>query len=217
MLTEPPPPGLAVVHGVMEEGWICAARRRAGRELWLVSPTPSCSAGASPRPRRAQRSRAVAPEVFFADVTPGDYVVHMEHGIGRFQRAGQAGLRGRWSASTCRWTTPRATGCTCRCIRPTAWPATWAPASSPRRCTAWARHDWEQLKARTRKAVAEIADELLELYAAREVVHGPRLQPRRPLAGRAGGELPLRRDRGPAGGDRGGQARHGAAAARWTA
>ena len=58
--------------------------------------------------------------------------------------------------------------------------------------------DWEQVKARASKAVAEIADELLELYAAREVVAGPRLQPRHRLAARAGGQLPLRRDRRPA-------------------
>ena len=37
--------------------------------------------------------------------------------------------------------------------------------------------DWEQVKARARKAVAEIADELLELYAAREVVEGHAFSP----------------------------------------
>jgi transcription-repair coupling factor (superfamily II helicase) len=37
--------------------------------------------------------------------------------------------------------------------------------------------DWEQVKARARKAVAEIADELLELYAAREVVQGHAFSP----------------------------------------
>jgi transcription-repair coupling factor (superfamily II helicase) len=37
-----------------------------------------------PAPRRVRRPRAVTPEAFFADMSPGDYVVHLEHGIGIF-------------------------------------------------------------------------------------------------------------------------------------
>ena len=81
------------------------------------------------------------------------------------------------------------------------------------RCTAWAPPIGNRSKQRARRAVAEIADDLLELYAAREVVQGHAFSPDAAVAARAGGQLPLRRDRGPAGRHRGGQARHGAAAA----
>ena len=40
------------------------------------------------RQARQQRRRfqsSVAPELFFADVNPNDYVVHMEHGIGVYE------------------------------------------------------------------------------------------------------------------------------------
>ena len=34
--------------------------------------------------RRPTAHSTVAPEIFFADVKPGDYVVHLEHGVGVF-------------------------------------------------------------------------------------------------------------------------------------
>src|SRR5207245_7990865 len=37
-----------------------------------------------PRGRPAPRPRRHAREVFFTQFSPGDYVVHLEHGIGRF-------------------------------------------------------------------------------------------------------------------------------------
>ena len=41
--------------------------------------------------RRTQKQSKVAAELFFADVKPSDFVVHLEHGIGQFDGSGQDG------------------------------------------------------------------------------------------------------------------------------
>ncbi|MCU0502756.1 MAG: hypothetical protein MUC51_13515, partial [Anaerolineae bacterium] len=96
----PPPPGLTVVQGVMDEGWKLECRMMNDEcstegadssfitdhssSLWFLTDAELFGWG-KPKPRRPQRTRALAPEVFFADVKPGDCVVHIEHGIGRFK------------------------------------------------------------------------------------------------------------------------------------
>ena len=71
--------------------------------------------------------------------------------------------------------------------------------------------DWQKAKARARKAVREIAAQLIQLYAARQTLQGPRVRPGHAVAARAGGRLPLHGDARPAGRDRRGQGRHGEA------
>ncbi len=73
--------------------------------------------------------------------------------------------------------------------------------------------EWARTRDRVRRAVADIARDLLELYAARQVLPRPRLLARHALAAGAGSLLPLRRDARPARGDQRGEARHGGAAA----
>ena len=53
------------------------------------------------RIRRRRQFRGGAALESFAALKPGDYVVHMDHGIGQFQRDG-AGARGRGGCSR-RW------------------------------------------------------------------------------------------------------------------
>ena len=58
--------------------------------------------------------------------------------------------------------------------------------------------DWANTKSKARKAVKEIAGELIRLYSARMASQGPRLRPGHALAARAGGGVPVRGDPGPA-------------------
>ena len=89
VLEPPPPRSLTLVQGTLAEGWALRAAGDAAsrgslpaspahrrRDLWLGA--------ARARGARSGR-RPVAPEAFFADVQPGSYVVHVEHGIGLFQ------------------------------------------------------------------------------------------------------------------------------------
>ena len=54
--------------------------------------------------------------------------------------------------------------------------------------------DWKKAKARARKAVREIAAQLIQLYAARQTLAGPRVRPGHAVAAGAGGRLPVHRD-----------------------
>ena len=71
--------------------------------------------------------------------------------------------------------------------------------------------DWAKTKGRARKAVRQIAAKLVQLYAARASAPGSRLRPGHPVAARTRGRLSLHRDARPDGGDRRGQGRHGEA------
>ena len=56
---------------------------------------------------------------------------------------------------------------------------------------------WEKAKTRVKKAMRDMAEELLKLYAARKAVPGPRLQPRLALAAGVRGRLRVGADRRP--------------------
>jgi len=186
-IAQPPPPGLTLVQGVMEEGWRLegdgvkpggpgageAGDARGG--LWFLTDAELFGWG-KPKPRRPQRPRAVAPEVFFADVQTGDYVVHLEHGIGQFQGLIKMAvdgvereyLRVEYAQGDQLYVPVHQADRLARYVG-----AGDVTPSLHRLGTA----DWEQVKARARRAVAEIADDLLELYAAREVVQGHAFSP----------------------------------------
>ncbi len=173
-----PPPGPALVQGVMDEGWILRGREDGEPDLWFLTDAELFGWG-KPKPRRAPRPWAVAPEVFFADVNPGDYVVHMEHGIGQFRglvKMAFDGLEREYLevdyAHGDRLYVP-----VHQADRLARYMGVNDAAPALHRL---GTQDWEQLKARTRKAVAEIADELLALYAARAVVQGHAFGPDAP-------------------------------------
>ena len=118
----------------------------------------------------------MAPEVFFADVQPGDFVVHIEHGIGRFHGLLRMPVDGtereylqvEYAQGDQLYVPVHQADRLARYVG-----AGEAIPSLHRLGTA----EWEQVKQRARRAVAEIADDLLELYAAREVVQGHAFSP----------------------------------------
>jgi transcription-repair coupling factor (superfamily II helicase) len=196
-VTTPPPPGLTIVQGVMDEGWrleVGSWKLEAGDQaptfnlqpstfnlqpptsnLWFFTDAELFGWG-KPKPRRPQRTRALAPEVFFADVKPGDLVVHIEHGIGRFKGLVKMALDGaereylqvEYDQGDQLYVPVHQADRLARYVGP----GEGAPALHR-----LGTLEWEHVKARARKAVAEIADELLELYAAREVVQGHAFSP----------------------------------------
>ena len=70
--------------------------------------------------------------------------------------------------------------------------------------------DWSSTKSKARKAVKEIAGELIRLYSARMASRGHAFQQGHALAARAGGGVPVRRDPRPADHHQRGQGGHGA-------
>ena len=71
-----------------------------------------------------------------------------------------------------------ATGCSCRPTRSTSSPAT--SAARRRRCNRLGGADWPKTKGRARKAVREIAGELIRLYSARMATRGHAFGPDTP-------------------------------------
>ena len=119
----------------------------------------------------ARRKRQIDP----LELKAGDYVVHEQHGVGRFVEMKQREVGARPASTSSSSTAPpsaaaRPTGSTSRPTRSTRSPATSA-ASSPT-LDRLGGADWTKRKAKARKAVREIAAELIKLYAARQATKG---------------------------------------------
>ena len=142
-----------------------------------------------PQPRHRQRPVAEAPEAAYADLQPGDWVVHADHGIGRF-----AGLVRR--------TIERAER-DYLCIEYADGDQLFVPVHQADRLTRYVGPDgrepaptrlggaaWSRVRGRVREAVQEMAEELLELYARRNVVQGHAFSPDTPWQAELEGSFP---------------------------
>ena len=176
----PPPRSLTLVQGTLTEGWMLrgvkdegvslGALSLAGSSLHLVTDA-EVFGWARPVPRRARRPRPVAPEAFFTDVEPGSYVVHVEYGIGLFQGLVKMGFNGaereyllvEYAAGDKLYVPVYQADRLSRYV---------GTSELPLRINRLGTAEWEHVKAKAKKAVEEIADDLLALYAAREVVEG---------------------------------------------
>ena len=124
-----------------------------------------------PQPRTRPRQGAQAPESNYADLEPGDFVVHVDHGIGRF-----AGLVDRELEGQAR---------EFLAIEYADGGSLFVPVHQADRLTRYLGPDggtptldrlggqaWQETKERVSGAVHQVAQELLELYARRHVVEG---------------------------------------------
>ena len=178
---EPPPSrSLTLVQGTLAEGWIL--HRAGAGDPALAAPSlhlltdAEVFGWARPVPRRARRPRPVAPEAFFADVQPGSYVVHVEHGIGLFTGLVKMGLNGGEREYLL--------------VEYAAGDKLYVPVYQADRLSRYVgvsdheprinrlgTAEWQQVKAKAQKAVEEIAGDLLDLYASREIVAGHAFSP----------------------------------------
>ncbi len=172
----PGPGELRFVQGALAEGW--DLKPDDGVTTHLLTDT-EIFGWKRPEPRRHVARRPQTPESTFADLESGDYVVHIEYGIGRFmglqKRTIQGGEREylvvQYAANDKVYVPIHHADRLTRYVGPDET----APKLS-RLGTA----DWSQVKARAQRAVEEIADELLELYAARETIQGHAFSPDSP-------------------------------------
>src|SRR5687767_9721014 len=120
------------------------------------------------KPRHPERRRRrVAVGSFLSDLKPGDHVVHEDHGIARFERfitREIAGVVREYLELRFAGTDVVALP-TERVDRVTRYVGGTPPALS-----ALGGRDWAATKRKAKKAVEEIARELLRLYAARETI-----------------------------------------------
>ena len=143
----------------------------------------------------------------------GDFVVHEQHGVGRYVEMTQRTVGGATREYLVLEYAPSKRGQppdrlyvpTDQLDQVTRYVGGEAPSVHR-----LGGADWQQTKTRARKAVRQIAGELVKLYAARQQAVGHAFGPGHPVAARARGRLRLHRDPGPGLDHQRGQGRHGA-------
>lgn len=142
-----------------------------------------------PRPRTAPTAGQEAPELAYADLAPGDWVVHVDYGIGRFVGLVRRTLEGIEREYLC--------------VEYRNGDQVFVPIHQADRLTRYIGADgtppapahlgtpeWSETKQRVRQAVQEVARELLDLYARRQVVKGHAFQPDTPWQYELEGSFP---------------------------
>ncbi|HID63523.1 MAG TPA: transcription-repair coupling factor, partial [Anaerolineae bacterium] len=178
---EPPPPrSLTLVQGTLTEGWkLQIAGDRLQSVVCNLLTDAEIFGWARPLPRRAAQPRAITPEAFFSDVAPGDYVVHIEHGIGLFQGLTKLRVDGTereylqvdYAAGDKLYVPIHQVDRLSRYV---------GVGDRPPVVNRLGTTDWARVKARAKRAVEDIARDLLELYSAREVIPGHAFSPDTP-------------------------------------
>ncbi len=161
-IAEPPAPGsLVLLHVPLAEGFAIP-------ELELRVFTDAEVFGFRKPRHPERRRRRVAVGSFLQDLKPGDHVVHEDSGIARFEGFETKQVIGvereyliLTFADGTRWLP------TDRIDKITRYVGGQAPALS-----VMGGRDWLKTKSRAKRAAAEIAKELLRLYAAREATPG---------------------------------------------
>lgn len=124
-----------------------------------------------PQPRIRQKQAAETPEAIYSDLQPGDYVVHIDHGIGQFNGLIKRQLEGYEREFLA--------------VEYEGGDYLFVPVHQADRLTRYVGPDgvipalarlgsqvWHETKGRVKAAVQRVAEELLELYARRQVVEG---------------------------------------------
>ncbi|HET9912082.1 MAG TPA: transcription-repair coupling factor, partial [Anaerolineales bacterium] len=124
-----------------------------------------------PQPRTRQRPVAETPESVYADLQVGDYVVHIDHGVGRFGGLVQRELDNHLREFLT--------------VEYEGGGQLYVPVHQADRLTRYVGAEgavpaldrlggteWHEKKGRVKQAVLEVAQEMLDLYARRNVVRG---------------------------------------------
>jgi transcription-repair coupling factor (superfamily II helicase) len=124
-----------------------------------------------PQPRIRQRPVAETPESVYSDLQVGDYIVHIDHGVGRFGGLVQRELDGLVREFLA--------------VEYEGGGQLYVPVHQADRLTRYVGaegavpaldrlggQDWQEKKSRVKEAVLEVAQDMLDLYARRNVVQG---------------------------------------------
>ena len=130
----------------------------------------------SRRVRRHRRLHGVAPLESIASLTPGDYVVHLDHGVGRFGGLDRLQVAGETVETL---TIEYADGELLRVPHYRLdliekWTGVGDPAEAarPPAVHKLGGKKWKKLRSRTEESIRAMATELLDLYAHRSVTDG---------------------------------------------
>ncbi|RPI87166.1 MAG: transcription-repair coupling factor, partial [Chloroflexi bacterium] len=161
------------IEGSLSEGWVFTPP--GAKPLHLLTDG-EIFGWRRPEPRKRIRARAEEPEAPYADLQVDDWVVHVDHGIGRY-----IGLVNRTVDGVER---------EFLCVEYAEGDQLYVPVYQADRLTRYVGPDnrtptptrlgsaeWRNVKSRAKEAVEEVAEDLLVLYAQRQVVVGHAFEP----------------------------------------
>ncbi len=164
--TEQNPP--VFIEGSLSEGWSLLST---GKSAVHLLTDGEIFGWRRPEPRRRARQIAEAPEAGYSDLQIDDYVVHVDHGIGRYLGLVRRTVDGIEREYLCVGYQDDA--------------QLFVPVHQADRLTRYVGADnrepalsrlgspeWKSVKSHVKESVQEVAEELLQLYAQRSVVEG---------------------------------------------
>jgi transcription-repair coupling factor (superfamily II helicase) len=170
----PPPPGsITLIEGMLFEGWsLPGVTLMSDAELFGWKKKATAVGRRKPRPQTTA-------DTFFTDITPGALVVHIEHGIGRyvglvkldFEGVEREYLQVEYANQDKLYVPIHQADRLARYVGPDEIIPPLNRLGSA---------DWNTVKRRAKKAVESIAQELLAIYAKREVAPGRAFAPDTP-------------------------------------
>ena len=158
----PPAGSITVLQGSLDGGWLLDDR------LILITDVELFGFVKQPRP---VRKKPIPNRWFLPQLAPGDYVVHVDHGIARFHGLMKMSSEGvereylvlEYAAGDRLYVPTERIDRISRYIGAGDQTPHLSRLRTP---------EWQRTKKRVKESVAEIARELLDLYAAREITPG---------------------------------------------
>jgi transcription-repair coupling factor (superfamily II helicase) len=161
------------IEGSLAEGW--TLENSQGRRLHLLTDG-EIFGWRRPEPRRRAVPIAEAPESSYIDLQAEDWVVHVDHGVGRYMGLVRRTVEGVEREYLC--------------VEYADDAQLFVPVHQADRLTRYVGPDnrppalsrlgsveWRHTKAHVKEAVVEVAEDLLELYAKRSIVEGYSFSP----------------------------------------
>lgn len=161
------------LHGALSDGW--TLRAPTGEQTHLLTDA-EVFGWSRPAHRRSAPVVSSTPEAAFADLQSGDTVVHVDYGVGRFAGLVERSLEGirreylliEYAAGDQLYVPIHQADRVARYVGVAGGPSSLSRLGS---------EEWQRSKNRARKAVEEVARDLLELYAQRMQVSGHAFAP----------------------------------------
>ncbi|MFC1929912.1 transcription-repair coupling factor [Chloroflexota bacterium] len=158
----PPPGSLTLIHGSLAEGWVM------NHETCLLTDAEIFG---FVKQRRLLKKRRVPRHKLYVDIAPGEHVAHIEHGIAKFTDVVKLSTAGvekeylvlQYAAGDRLYVPTEQIDRVSRYIGGGDRPPTLSRLGT---------QEWRRTKRRVQEAAEELAQELLALYASREMVPG---------------------------------------------
>ncbi|MFI5266286.1 MAG: transcription-repair coupling factor [Chloroflexota bacterium] len=154
---------LTVVNGSLREGW-----RNPDLNLTLLTDIEIFGWA---KPRKALAHKQTAPTILLSDISPGDFVVHVEHGVGQYKGLVVRDLGG--------------TSHEYLILQYAGTDQLYVPVEQIDRISRYigvgehkpslnklGSQDWERAKSRVKQSIIHLAAQLLALYSQREMASG---------------------------------------------